>query len=573
MNDDLTDSPAPPPARCCSPSAWLLVFNALALVAVAVWFRGYLLGNIPGVNGDEAWHGVEAWRITHDSAVHWNTPTGNPVNPLFVGPLAILHLWLPPSIELLRSMAVASGLAALAINWFCCRWVFDRRTAAISTVLLAILPINIAYSRFGWDASQSLTVTLPAVYLALAAVRFPEHFGRCIGASVFALTIAFWVHPTNVFPATAVAVALVTRWPWLRWKTLKEMVARPLFGISVWSIVFFALAVASMATWICMAQWARGPLPGRMAERLSNVGSDWPLVPELLPRLFLGGTVYRYIAGSRSWFEWPLPSDVEGWGLDVAAFWLCTFGSAWLLWRSNQRPTTPESRARPGNLADHVLLAAWVLQLAAFAVIAGPQAMAACFERFAVCLIGPTALVLARGASLAWEAASPRWRVGLAAATLAGWPLLADFNAHYFRFIERTGGESHLTFRTAAVDPKEAALQYILDQARTEDALRKQKDQQEIGDVWIVCSEWWNLWPIRYLSIADPHVRVVEPKGIAVSDDYRQGLADGRVWFVEFCDSDAERQVESALADKTVTRREFLDYAGRPVLAVLHAKP
>ena len=78
-------------------------------------------------------------------------------------------------------------------------------------------------------------------------------------------------------------------------------------------------------------------------------------------------------------------------------------------------------------------------------------------------------LLLARGAALAWEAASTRWRVVLAAATLAGWPLLADFHAHYFRFIEQTGGQAHLTFRTAAVEPKQAALQYILEERRRRD--------------------------------------------------------------------------------------------------------
>ena len=41
----------------------------------------------------------------------------------------------------------------------------------------------------------------------------------------------------------------------------------------------------------------------------------------LYPRLFTGGTVYRYIAGSRSWFEWPLPAELDGWGLDVGLFW------------------------------------------------------------------------------------------------------------------------------------------------------------------------------------------------------------------------------------------------------------
>ena len=74
----------------------------------------------------------------------------------------------------LRSVAVASGLAAIVINWVCCRWVFGWRTAAISTVALAVLPVNIAYSRIAWDASQSLAATLPVTYFALAAVQRPQ---------------------------------------------------------------------------------------------------------------------------------------------------------------------------------------------------------------------------------------------------------------------------------------------------------------------------------------------------------------------------------------------------------------
>ena len=46
--------------------------------------------------------------------------------------------------------------------------------AVVSTVVLAVLPINIAYSRFGWDSSQSLLFTLPVVHLSLLAIRGPQ---------------------------------------------------------------------------------------------------------------------------------------------------------------------------------------------------------------------------------------------------------------------------------------------------------------------------------------------------------------------------------------------------------------
>jgi hypothetical protein len=563
-----------------APRRSLLVLNALALLLVAIGFRCWSLGNIPGVNGDEAWYGVQAWLALHGGAEGgWHTPTGNPLNPLFFGPLALLHLWFPLSFSLLRSVAVAGGLAALVINWLFCRWVFDRRTALISTVLLAILPINIAYGRFAWDASQSLAATLPVVYLALAAIRFPARFDRWITASILALAIAIWVHPTNIFIATIVGVA------WLAHCRPNQLPSpdQPSVGArkgaggegncggktssSVWCLAVLLVAALLLAVWACTAQPSRGPLAQRMAQRWGDARElsqpdDLPPASVLLARLFTGGTVYRYIPGSRSWFEWPLPAELDGWGLDVGLFWAGLIGAAWLLWRSWR---LRHNSCVLSGTADGVLLAAWLLQIVGFLVVGGPRAMAPGQERFAICLIGPTVLLGSRGAALAWEAASPRWRVALATATLAGWLVLADFEVHYFRSIEQTGGQTHLTFRTGAVEPKQAALAYILEQSAANHG------QSESPQTWIVCSQWWNYWPIRYLAMSHRDVSVARTTEIADSDDYRRALAEGRVWFVEFCDTEPQRQVESQLATRTPSRQEFRDYGGRPVLCVLHA--
>ena len=270
----------------------------------------------------------------------------------------------------------------------------------------------------------------------------------------------------------------------------------------------------------------------------------------LYPRLFTGGTTYRYIAGSRSWFEWPLPADLDGWGLDVGVFWLCVFGSAWLLWRS-------ATAIAAWDLCNRVLLAAWANHRGVHAdrrsAGNGPRAKSG------------SPYVWLRRRSSCWPAGR-RWpgrphrrggAVVLAAATLAGWPLVADFHAHYFRFIERLGGQAHLAFRTAAVEPKQAALQAIL--------------AESDGQRWIICRQWWNRWPIRYLALSDRGVRVPDPEEIVRSDDYRRALAEGRVWFVEFCGTEELQQAESQLAHRRPTRWLFLDFGRRPVLCVLHA--
>ncbi len=561
----------------------VLSINALALLTAAVFLRFYALGTIPGFNGDEGWYGVRAWEMFRGGAGDWNTPTGNPLNPLFVGPLALLHLWLPPSLWLLRAAALASGIAALAINWLMCRWVFDRRTAAISTVVLAVLPIDIAYSRFAWDACQSLAATLPVVYFSLAAVRFPERFGRWIAAAILAQAVALWVHPTNVFVGAAIAAAcaarLLARKPSARGGEFATQLfsGRRYDGLSA---LLLAVAGSAVLAWVLVAGGAKGAVWEQVARYSGNL-RDAARASYLYPQLFTGGTVYRDIAGSRSW--------IEGRGIDVALFWACVLGSAWIIRMSFSRfreqgggeergEKSEERRAKSEERkdatyrlrfrrCDAVLLAAWAMTLAAFVVLAGPDALLPGQERFAVCLIGPTVLLVARGGALAWKAAAPKWRLALAFAALAGWPLLADFYVHYFRFIEQTGGQAHLTFRAAEVEPKQAALRYIL-----ADAARRGTEQNNPRELWIVASQWWICQPIRYLALGGHDVHVALPDEARSSVEYRRALADGDVWFVEFSGTKELRQVERELAGRHPTRQEFLDFGRRPVICVLHAE-
>ena len=127
----------------------------------------------------------------------------------------VLHAIWQPSIVLLRVVPLASGLAALALNYWLCRRAFDRRTATLSTCILAVLPIDIAYSRFAWDASQSLLFTLPVLYLPLIECRRHSARARLSIGAVGALAAAILVHPTNVFdlPLIVLPPLVVRRTP------------------------------------------------------------------------------------------------------------------------------------------------------------------------------------------------------------------------------------------------------------------------------------------------------------------------------------------------------------------------
>ena len=133
--------------------------------------------------------------------------------------------------------------------------------------------------------------------------------------------------------------------------------------------------------------------------------------------------------------------------------------------------------------------------------------------------------------------------------------LLADFQVHYFAFIEQTGGLAHQTFRTAAIEPKAAALEVI-------------RQHRRPGRTWVVASEYWVATPLRYLASDDEEIRVVRSTDAADADDLKHLLAAGRVWFVEFAGSEGLEQFRASPASRGAAEWQVEDFGGRVVLQV-----
>ncbi|MGD9644121.1 MAG: ArnT family glycosyltransferase [Pirellulales bacterium] len=515
--------------------AVLLWTNGIALLAVAVFLRVWHLGNIPGLNGDEAWYGVQALRVLHGESISWRTPTGNPINPFFFLPQVALHAMLPASVVLLRSVAVISGLAALPVNYILCRRAFDRSTAIVSTVLLALLPVNIAYSRFAWDASQSLLATLFVVYLPLARLRAGDGRSLLSGAAVLACVAAVVIHPTNVFAAVFLFVPLA----YARRREILNFLRKSKVHAQPWVLATLAVGLAATA-------WLALYLAPQLGERLHGPRALLPFAVNYL-RLFSGSAVYQYISGAglhtsnAGWFERTTLACDLGFGL-VAL--LALLGLA----RRVARNATP---------VDTCLMIGWLAMLAAFFVIAGPESIAPHFERYGICLIAPGTLLIARG--LAWwidgcEACGRRLGIALA---LAAWLWPASFGVNYLQCFISTGGLSHKAFRTAAVEPKITALNDILS-ARVAGR-----------PVDIVCREWWSYWPLAYLAFDVPQTRVLTWDEWA-STRRAKPAVDDDTWFVEFAGSPGEiDSFQTAHARSTYVQwYTVLDYGERPLISV-----
>ncbi len=543
----------------------------LALLAVAVWFRFWKLDHLPGVNGDEAWYGIQASRLLQGESISTQTPTGNPVNLLFLLPHLLLHALAEPSFALLRLPAVLSGLAALLANFWLCRGTFDQPTAIASTVILAVLPINIAYSRFSWDPAQTLLVSVVVLYMSVGvfraawaclelhekqsrlSLRESTSFGGAKGddstadslaaadrafrkqllLAAIAWAVAILVHPTNVFLGPLVVLPAVIRWRaelW-QWVNFRQ------FSTKAW------LTAAVGAALLLVVAWGGRHWLVRVGERFTRPGDVWEF-SQLYVQLFWGVSSYQYLAGSVLGEGWQAsPLNIAGYVLAAA---LACLLARYLI------------RQRPRE--DLAIAAAYLIGLLGFFLVGGPPAIAPHYERYAMWLIAPAALLVARG--MAASSRRLRWMLWQPAIALAALMLMV-FGQNYFGFVADTGGASHRAFRTAALEPKLVAWQQ---------ATRQLSPGEE---TLIGTSEYWTEKPLAYLAANQAQTRIVRwqpdqpwPAELA------QAAKEGRACFVEYLDGPGQEQLYRNLTEQRLDWDEsrIADYAGRPLLVVVRPR-
>ncbi|RUL83498.1 ArnT family glycosyltransferase [Tautonia sociabilis] len=168
---------------------WLIGVVVAALMVAGLWLRLDRLEGIPLPTSDEAYYGIQTWRLLHGEPFEARTTSGNLLSPLFVASQAPILALTGPTVLALRLPAAIAGLAAVAVAFRLGRRMFGLEGGVIASMAMLCMPAAVVFSRFGCEFSQT-----PLVGLIAAAIAWSGRAGWFWAWAGFALL----VHPTNI---------------------------------------------------------------------------------------------------------------------------------------------------------------------------------------------------------------------------------------------------------------------------------------------------------------------------------------------------------------------------------------
>lgn len=215
----------------------------LAIVALAFVLRFYNLGSYPALNADEAALGYNAYSLLqtgkdeHGNAWPIHFQSFNDYKPglyvymimPFVG-LFGLNEWS------VRIPAAFLAVATVYLVYLLVKKGENEKTALIASLLLAISPWHIHFSRGGWETSVATFFITLAVFLFLKAIENPKYYLFSLVSFVASL---YTYHSARlVVPVIGLALVL------LNLKTITKSIKRFSVAIAIAAVLCIPLAVS-----------------------------------------------------------------------------------------------------------------------------------------------------------------------------------------------------------------------------------------------------------------------------------------------------------------------------------------
>lgn len=207
----LTSAPKPHAfsARIDRLRSRLVTFDVAAIFALtflAALLRLWDLGTVPlGLHGDEAWTGLDAWRIVDEGwiGVYVESALGQPAGPLYF--TALLFTFLPDTTWTIRFSMAVFGIATIPLAYIAFSLMFHRTVGAFGATILMLMTWHLHLARTGfmvitWPFME--VVALIVLWLAFRG-RNPWMFaasGAVIGLGVYSYNAYLLFVPVAFVP-------------------------------------------------------------------------------------------------------------------------------------------------------------------------------------------------------------------------------------------------------------------------------------------------------------------------------------------------------------------------------------
>ena len=218
-------------------------FSIFTLVGVSIFFRFYNVTNYPPLHPDEprmnlpgvVWDDRDTW------INFWNAESRIGTDPIILWTSVFLYekLGLEPSTFLVRFPALFYNCLLILLAFLFLPKIFRRDIGWLMTLLIAVHPLHIKLSRYGYDPSHTPFIAFLVLLFALQ--------GYWIFASL-AYYVAVMTHPANVFLGPIFVAAFF-------WRDESKPLA---WGKTCWwrrCFVLFSLIISAGIVWQIFQRW------------------------------------------------------------------------------------------------------------------------------------------------------------------------------------------------------------------------------------------------------------------------------------------------------------------------------
>ena len=463
-----------------------------AVIVIGIFLRVFLMDRIPGINGDEPLFPIRAQNLLKGQDIIWKTGSGVFLNPFYFLPLLSLYLVFEPSFFLLRVPPVFYGILTIFLSYFLLRKSLGEKQAKIFTILIALSPQCIAYSRISWDPCMSVLGCILTMHFALLNKKF---------LTALFFIIAVIIHPTNIFffPFTVYL---------LFFKDTKNLLSEFKKRIP---LMIGAVAIILILGMIAHFSYQDGILVfiPDFGKNLLRINETPNYLLNCL-NIVTGTTPIYYFVGI----------------MPPLLYLSYTFIFCFTILFSLRKPDIIKA-ALPAIIIT-------IISITIFFVAGSPDGVKPHLDRYALWLMPIAFYTL----SIILAKIETSYKAIYILAVI----MISFFSYAYFYQSITKGNQSHKTFVSGQVEPKKEAYNFI-----HKDAADKK--------IIIFVEDWWLYWPIKYLAFNEPFKITIFlqewdfrfPKDFTMTqEDYASFLSDyEKAYFVSFTDSDFDKYAKN----------------------------